>query len=81
MPARPNLIQPNLIQYSITMMILRPKSAIARPRRHRRIDLFSAVLFFVLVGLPMSLLYQVSVHYLGDNPAVAVVDMLRTGEP
>jgi len=63
------------------MMMLRPKSAFASPRRRRRIDLFSAVLFFVLVGLPMSLIYQVSVHYLGDNPAVAVVDMLRTGGP
>ncbi|EIC20702.1 hypothetical protein [Thiorhodovibrio frisius] len=63
------------------MMMLRPKSAIAPRRQGRRIDLLSAVLVFVLIALPVSLLYQISVHYLGDNPAVAVVDMLRTGEP
>ncbi|MBK5967623.1 hypothetical protein CCR91_02290 [Thiorhodovibrio winogradskyi] len=61
--------------------MLRPKPAFASPRRRRRIDLFSAVLVFVLLGLPMSLIYQVSVHYLGDNPAIAFVDMLRVGEP
>lgn len=60
------------------MMPLRPKSTIRAPRRGGRIDLFGAILVFVLIALPMSLLYQISVHYLGDSPAVAVVDMLRT---
>ncbi|WPL17796.1 hypothetical protein Thiowin_02838 [Thiorhodovibrio winogradskyi] len=62
------------------MMTSRPKSALRSQPKGHRIDLFSALLLFVVIALPMSLLYQVSVHYLGDNPAVAVVDMLRTSE-
>ncbi|WP_200284229.1 hypothetical protein [Rhabdochromatium marinum] len=63
------------------MMMSRPKSVIAPRHKGRRIDLFSVIFVFVIIALPLSVLYQVSVHYFGDNPAVAVVDMLRTGTP
>jgi hypothetical protein len=63
------------------MKMSQPQFVITQRRGGRRIDLFSAVLLFVIFALPLSVLYQVSVHYLGDNPAVAVTDLLRINDP
>lgn len=63
------------------MMLSRPKPVIHPRRPPRQVDLFGVILLFVTIGLPISLLYQVSVHYFGDHPAVAVVDLLRNGQP
>ncbi len=62
------------------MILSRPKSTIRYRRETRRVDLFGAILLFVMIALPVSLLYQISAHYFGDNPAIAVVDMLRASQ-
>lgn len=62
------------------MKMSRSKLAIVRRRGGRRFDLFAALLLFVTLALPLSVIYQISVHYLGDSPAVAVADLLRIND-
>jgi len=54
------------------------KLTIEQRRRRRRIDLFRVLYLFVIIAMPLSVMYQVSAHRFDETPTVAMLfDSLR----
>lgn len=54
------------------------KLTIEQRRRRRRIDLFRALYLFVLIAMPLSVMYQLALHRFDEAPTLALlVDSLR----